>query len=120
MEPIGSMVGLLAGCLQIPSYNNAVTDLLMQHSKGKAALVFCSTRKGAQEAALTLAGAVTKLGLKNPFLRSYEQFERLQVIAMSSNDKHMQTCIKSAGIEGSYIGDFILYAKMISLNEWKN
>lgn len=85
----------------------------MQHSKGKAALVFCSTRKGAQEAALTLAESVGKLGLNNPFLHSSEQFERLQILAMSSNDKHMQTCIKSAGIEGAYNGLCLIYRKGI-------
>ncbi|KAH7306285.1 hypothetical protein KP509_22G005100 [Ceratopteris richardii] len=75
---------------------NFVFDILMQHSKGKSALVFCSTRKGAQEAALTLAETASKFGSRNPFLKSYEQYERLQVAAISTNDKNMQVCIKNA------------------------
>lgn len=73
---------------------NFLYDMLMQHSRGKAALGFCSTRKGAQEAALHLSQIVKKFGFSNPFIKSMDQLERLQSASLSSNDKQMQACIQ--------------------------
>ncbi|KAK3033056.1 hypothetical protein RJ639_035682 [Escallonia herrerae] len=45
---------------------NYISDILMQYSRGKSALVFCSTRKGAQEAAQRLSQiAMTFVGYHN-------------------------------------------------------
>ncbi|KAH9319133.1 hypothetical protein KI387_020902, partial [Taxus chinensis] len=72
-------------------------DILMQHSRGKAALVFCSTRKGAQEGALHLSRIVMSNGFSNPFMKSMDQRERLKLAALSSSDKQMQVCIQYGG-----------------------
>ncbi|XP_057813245.2 DExH-box ATP-dependent RNA helicase DExH17 isoform X2 [Cryptomeria japonica] len=69
-------------------------DMLMQHSRGKAALVFCSTRKGAQEGALHLSQIVMNNGFSNPFVKSFDQHERLKVASLSFSDKQMQVCIQ--------------------------
>ncbi|XP_075106638.1 LOW QUALITY PROTEIN: ATP-dependent DNA helicase homolog MER3-like [Nicotiana tabacum] len=69
------------------------TDILMQHSRGKSALVFCSTRKGAQEAAQQLSQAAMTYGHSNPFIKSREQQERLREASLSCNDKQMQSYI---------------------------
>lgn len=76
---------------------NLSADIVTQHNQGKPALVFCSTRKGAQEAAAMLAETVSKLGAHNPFIKSQEQLDRLQAAASVSQDKHMQECLKSGG-----------------------
>ncbi|OVA19861.1 Helicase [Macleaya cordata] len=68
-------------------------DILMQHSRGKSALIFCSTRKGAQEAALRLSQTAITFGLSNPFIKSREQQERLKEASLSCSDKQMQSCI---------------------------
>ncbi|CAN6446204.1 unnamed protein product [Victoria cruziana] len=65
----------------------------MQYSRGKSALVFCSTRKGAQTAAQRICQSAIALGYSNPFIKSHEQLERLKSAALSFSDKHMQTCI---------------------------
>ncbi|XP_038979014.1 ATP-dependent DNA helicase MER3 homolog [Phoenix dactylifera] len=72
---------------------NFVFDILMQHSKGKSALVFCSTRKGAQEAAQCLSQTAMNLGCSNPFIKSKQQQERLKDASLSCSDKNMQSCI---------------------------
>ncbi|KAG0496607.1 hypothetical protein HPP92_001298 [Vanilla planifolia] len=72
---------------------NFVFDILMQHSRGKSALIFCSTRKGAQEAAQHLSQIVSSLGYSNPFIRSKDQQEKLKEASILCSDKHMQSCI---------------------------
>ncbi|XP_024533051.1 ATP-dependent DNA helicase MER3 homolog [Selaginella moellendorffii] len=69
-------------------------DIIMQDAKDKAVLVFCSTRKGAQEAATTVARAASSMNFRNPFIKSQEHYERLQLAARSSKDKHLQECIR--------------------------
>ncbi|KAI3845328.1 hypothetical protein MKW98_009394 [Papaver atlanticum] len=71
---------------------NYVFDILMQHSRGKSALIFCSTRKGAQESALCLSQTAITFGLSNPFIKSREQQERLKEASQSFSDKQMQSC----------------------------
>nr|KAJ0212747.1 hypothetical protein LSAT_V11C400227260 [Lactuca sativa] len=68
-------------------------NLLMQYSSGKSALVFCSTRKGAQEAAQRLAQTVMTHGYSNPFIKSMDQQERLREASLSCGDKQMQSYI---------------------------
>ncbi|KAG2301494.1 hypothetical protein Bca52824_030145 [Brassica carinata] len=68
-------------------------DILMQYSKGKSALVFCSTRKGAQEAAQKLAQTAMTYGYSNPFVKSREQLERLREASPMCSDKQMQSYI---------------------------
>ncbi|KAK9119762.1 hypothetical protein Scep_017855 [Stephania cephalantha] len=70
-----------------------VFDILMQCSRGKSALIFCSTRKGAQEAALRLSQTAITFGHSNPFIKSQEQQERLKEASLSFSDKQMQSCI---------------------------
>nr|GMC97314.1 DExH-box ATP-dependent RNA helicase DExH17 isoform X1 [Ipomoea batatas] len=70
-----------------------VFDILMQHSRGKSALVFCSTRKGAQETAQRLTQAAMKFGHSNPFIKSREQQDRLREASLSCSDKQMQSYI---------------------------
>ncbi|KAF8408273.1 hypothetical protein HHK36_007422 [Tetracentron sinense] len=72
---------------------NYIFDILMQHSRGKSALVFCSTRKGAQEAAQRLSQIVVTFGYSNPFIKTKEQQERLKEASLSCSDKQMQSCI---------------------------
>ncbi|KAK8947099.1 hypothetical protein KSP39_PZI006477 [Platanthera zijinensis] len=72
---------------------NFVYDILMQHSRGKSALIFCSTRKGAQETAQHLSQIVSSLGHSNPFIRSKEQHEKLKEASLSCSDKQMQSSI---------------------------
>ncbi|PHT91723.1 ATP-dependent DNA helicase MER3 -like protein [Capsicum annuum] len=72
---------------------NYVFDILMQHSRGKSALVFCSTRKGAQEAARQLSQTAMTYGHSNPFIKSREQQERLREASLSCSDKQMQSYI---------------------------
>ncbi|XP_021299206.1 DExH-box ATP-dependent RNA helicase DExH17 [Herrania umbratica] len=73
--------------------HNYIFDILMQFSRGKSALVFCSTRKGAQEAAQRLSQTVMTFGYSNPFIRSHEQQERLREASLSCSDKQMQSYI---------------------------
>ncbi|KAI4366867.1 hypothetical protein MLD38_022679 [Melastoma candidum] len=72
---------------------NFIFDVLMQFSKGKSALVFCSTRKGAQEAAQKLSQTAMTFGYSNPFIKDKEQQERLREASLSCSDKQMQSCI---------------------------
>ncbi|CAH2045144.1 unnamed protein product [Thlaspi arvense] len=72
---------------------NYIHDILMQYSKGKSALVFCSTRKGAQEAAQKLALTAMTYGYSNPFVKSREQLERLREASPMCSDKQMQSYI---------------------------
>lgn len=69
----------------------------MQYSKGKSALVFCSTRKGAQEAAQRLSQTAMTFGYSNPFIKSKEQLERLREASLSCSDKQMQSNILYGG-----------------------
>lgn len=73
-------------------------DMLMQYSKGKSALVFCSTRKGAQEAAQKLAQTAMTYGYSNPFVKSREQLERLREASPMCSDKQMQSYILQGGM----------------------
>ncbi|KAM0824259.1 hypothetical protein ACQ4PT_070323 [Festuca glaucescens] len=70
-----------------------IFDILMQHSRGKSALVFCSTRKGAQEAAQCLSQTGGSHGYSNPFMKSMQQYERLREASLTCNDKQLQSCI---------------------------
>ncbi|XP_024179709.1 DExH-box ATP-dependent RNA helicase DExH17 isoform X2 [Rosa chinensis] len=70
---------------------NYIFDILMQYSRGKSALIFCSTRKGAQEAAQILSQTVMAFGHSNPFIKSREQQERLREASLSCSDKQMQS-----------------------------
>uniref|UniRef100_J3LET8 DNA 3'-5' helicase n=1 Tax=Oryza brachyantha TaxID=4533 RepID=J3LET8_ORYBR len=70
-----------------------IYDILMQHSRGKSALVFCSTRKGAQEAAQCLSQTASSLGYSNPFMKSMQQYEHLKEAALTCSDKQLQACI---------------------------
>ncbi|KAL6634739.1 hypothetical protein ACP70R_027410 [Stipagrostis hirtigluma subsp. patula] len=70
-----------------------IFDILMQHSRGKSALVFCSTRKGAQEAAQCLSQNGASLGYSNPFMKSMEQYEHLKEASLTCSDKQLQACI---------------------------
>ncbi|KAL5212478.1 hypothetical protein ABZP36_023325 [Zizania latifolia] len=72
---------------------NIYTDMLMQHSRGKSALVFCSTRKGAQEAAQCLSQTASSLGYSNPFMKSMQQYEHLKEASLTCSDKQLQACI---------------------------
>ncbi|KAK3410213.1 hypothetical protein EUGRSUZ_J02227 [Eucalyptus grandis] len=65
----------------------------MQYSKGKSALVFCSTRKGAQEAAQRLSQMAMTFGYSNPFIKNKEQQESLREASLSCGDKQMQSYI---------------------------
>ena len=69
----------------------------MQHSRGKSALVFCSTRKGAQEAAQCLSQTAGSLGYSNPFMKSMQQYEHLREASLTCNDKQLQSCIVHGG-----------------------
>ncbi|KAK2981551.1 hypothetical protein RJ640_027976, partial [Escallonia rubra] len=68
-------------------------NILMQYSRGKSALVFCSTRKGAQEAAQRLSQIAMTFGYSNPFIKSREQQERLREASLTCSDKQMQSYI---------------------------
>ncbi|XP_057464272.1 DExH-box ATP-dependent RNA helicase DExH17 isoform X1 [Actinidia eriantha] len=72
---------------------NYIFDLLMQYSRGKSALIFCSTRKGAQEAAQRLSQIAMTFGHSNPFIKDREQQERLREASLSCSDKQMQSYI---------------------------
>ncbi|XP_048230320.1 DExH-box ATP-dependent RNA helicase DExH17 [Ricinus communis] len=72
---------------------NYVFDILMQYSRGKSALVFCSTRKGAQEAAQRLSQTAMTFGYSNPFIKDKEQQERLREASLSCSDRQMQSYI---------------------------
>lgn len=69
----------------------------MQHSRGKSALVFCSTRKGAQEAAQCLSQTASSLGYSNPFMKSMQQYEHLKEAALTCSDKQLQACLVHGG-----------------------
>ncbi|GMH24878.1 hypothetical protein Nepgr_026721 [Nepenthes gracilis] len=72
---------------------NYIFDILMQYSRRKSALVFCSTRKGAQEAAQRICQAAMTLGHSNPFIKAEEQQERLREASLSCSDKQLQSYI---------------------------
>ncbi|XP_024928598.1 DExH-box ATP-dependent RNA helicase DExH17 isoform X6 [Ziziphus jujuba] len=72
---------------------NYIFDILMQNSRGKSALVFCSTRKGAQEAAQRISHVAMTFGHSNPFIKDREQQERLREASLSCSDKQMQSYI---------------------------
>ncbi|XP_038703510.1 DExH-box ATP-dependent RNA helicase DExH17 [Tripterygium wilfordii] len=72
---------------------NYIFDILMQYSRGKAALVFCATRKGAQEAAQRLTQITMSFGYSNPFIKDREQQERLREASLLCSDKQMQSYI---------------------------
>lgn len=72
-------------------------DILMQYSRGKSALIFCSTRKGAQEAAQHISHIAMSFGHSNPFIKSREQLERLSEASLSCGDKQMQSYIRFGG-----------------------
>ncbi|KAL0692573.1 hypothetical protein Bca4012_059753 [Brassica carinata] len=55
--------------------------------------IFCSTRKGAQEAAQKLAQTAMTYGYSNPFVKSREQLERLREASPMCSDKQMQSYI---------------------------
>ncbi|XLT00808.1 hypothetical protein HN51_050159, partial [Arachis hypogaea] len=65
----------------------------MQYSRGKSALIFCSTRKGAQEAAQRFSQIVVTFGQTNPFIRNKEQQDRLSEASLLCSDKQMQSYI---------------------------
>lgn len=75
-----------------------ITDILMQYSRGKSALIFCSTRKGALESAQCLSQIAMSLGYSNPFIKSIEQQQKLKEASLSFTDKQMQSCIIHGGI----------------------
>ncbi|KAL3813807.1 hypothetical protein ACJIZ3_015075 [Penstemon smallii] len=79
--------------LIIQRLQNYIFDLLMQYSGGKSALVFCSTRKGAQEAAQRLSQIAMTFGHSSPFIKSREHQERLREVSLSCSDKQMQSYI---------------------------
>ncbi|CAD5190489.1 unnamed protein product, partial [Musa acuminata subsp. malaccensis] len=72
---------------------NFIFDILMQYSRGKSALIFCSTRKGALESAQCLSHIAMSLGYSNPFIKSIEQQQKLKEASLSFTDKQMQSCI---------------------------
>ncbi|KAG6528855.1 hypothetical protein ZIOFF_011047 [Zingiber officinale] len=72
---------------------NFIFDLLMQYSKGKSALVFCSTRKGAVESAQCLSQIAMRLGHSSPFVKSIQQQEKLKEASLSFTEKQMQSFI---------------------------
>ncbi|XP_020552576.1 DExH-box ATP-dependent RNA helicase DExH17 [Sesamum indicum] len=72
---------------------NYIFNLLMQFSGGKSALIFCSTRKGAQEAAQVLSQTAMTFGHSNPFIKNREQQERLREASLLCSDKQMQSYI---------------------------
>ncbi|XP_052197868.1 DExH-box ATP-dependent RNA helicase DExH17 [Diospyros lotus] len=72
---------------------NYIFDVLMQYSRGKSALVFCSTRKGAQEAAQRLSQIAMTFGYSNPFIKDTHQQERLREASLLCSDKQMQSYI---------------------------
>ena len=78
-------------------FSAQIADILMQYSRGKSALVFCSTRKGAQEAAQRLSQTVMTYGYSNPFIKSREQQERLREASLSCSDKQIQSYILYGG-----------------------
>lgn len=78
-------------------WSKLIADILMQYSRGKSALVFCSTRRGAQEAAQRLSQIVMTFGYSNPFIKSREQQERLREASLSCSDKQMQSYILYGG-----------------------
>ncbi|CAI5470957.1 unnamed protein product [Closterium sp. Yama58-4] len=70
-------------------------EVIKQHNDGKPALVFCSTRKGAQDAAQHLATEFSKNGpYNNPLVTNQQQCDRLQAASLSTQDKVLQSCIR--------------------------
>ncbi|XAR51890.1 DNA helicase [Bertholletia excelsa] len=92
-------------------------NILMQYSRGKSALIFCSTRKGAQEAAQRISHTAMTFGHSNPFIKDRDQQERLREASLTCSDKQMQSyilygvgyhngglCLKDRGlIEGLFL-----------------
>lgn len=84
-------------------YVQLISDILMQYSRGKSALIFCSTRKGAQEAAQRLSQIVMTFGQSNPFIKNSEQLDRLREASLSFSDKQMQSYILYGGMQETYM-----------------
>lgn len=74
----------------------------MQFSGGKSALIFCSTRKGAQEAAQRLSQIAMTFGHSSPFIKSRDQQDRLREASLSCSDKQMQSYILYGGIRSFF------------------
>ena len=75
-----------------------IADLLLQYSRAKTAMIFCSTRKGAQEAAQRLSQTAMTFGHSNPFIKDREQQERLREASLLCSDKQMQSYILYGGM----------------------
>ncbi|CAI5973984.1 unnamed protein product [Closterium sp. NIES-65] len=72
-----------------------VAPMKALHNDGKPALVFCSTRKGSQDAAQHLATEFSKNGpYNNPLVTNQQQCDRLQAASLSTQDKVLQSCIR--------------------------
>jgi len=89
------------------------SDILMHYSRGKSALVFCSTRKGAQEAALKLSQTAMTFGYSNPFIKDKEQQERLREASLSCSDKQLQSYILYGGM--GLVCSVIMYPNIMIL-----
>jgi ATP-dependent DNA helicase HFM1/MER3 len=81
----------------------------MQHSRGKYVLIFCSTRRGAQEAAQCLSQTGESLGYSNLFIKSMQQYEHLKEAAVDCSDKQLQACI----VHGEVIWNLVPWALLI-------
>lgn len=81
----------------------------MQYSRGKSALIFCSTRKGAQEAAQRLSQIAMTFGHSNPFIKSKEQQDRLREASLSCSDKQMQSYIHYGGMQVNLVLLCLIY-----------
>nr|CAB3450378.1 unnamed protein product [Digitaria exilis] len=93
-----------------------IYDILMEHSRGKSALVFCSTRKGAQEAAQCLSQTGASLGYSNPFMQSMQQYEHLKQASLTCSDKQLQACIvHGGGIFNKEKGLYVEYERSMVL-----
>jgi hypothetical protein len=98
-----------------------ITDILMQHSRGKSALIFCSTRKGAQEAAQCLSQTGASLGYSNPFMKSMQQYEHLKAASLTCSDKQLQACIIHGGyLESCSLGTHNTFLKLCKLHFFSN
>ena len=47
-----------------------------------------------------LSETLSKLGNQKAFLKSSEQYDRLQLAAQKTDDAHLQQCIRSGGLIG--------------------
>eukprot|EP00898_Chlorokybus_atmophyticus_P002457 jgi/Chlat1/3211/Chrsp22S03497 len=69
-------------------------DVIVEHSRGKPALVFCSTRKGSEDAAVFIVNEAAKTGRRSFFVRSQAQHERLQAVSERAKHTRLQMCIR--------------------------